>query len=307
MQIDEAIREYFYYLRVERGAAANTVASYERDLKTYQAFLQDRDIDDLQDITRDTVTSFEQALSAKGYSATTIKRHMSAVRGFHKFAVREEYSRTSPVEGLTLPKAPQKLPEVMSAEDIAHMLDLIPTDTYLGMRDKALLEVLYGCGIRVSEACGLDMSGLHLDEGFLIVFGKGSKERLVPISGMAESALRAYLEGAQQALSLKAKEVTKKDRGAVFLNARGGRLTRQGVFGIVKECAHRAGIPEMHPHTLRHSFATHMLEGGADLRVIQQILGHANIATTQIYTHVDTQHIRQEYLAAHPRAKRSHP
>ncbi len=305
MQLADVIEEYIYYLRIERGASQNTVSEYTRDFEAYASHLADLGIGDVDDIDANAVVDFEVALSKSGYSPATVKRKMSAVRGLHKFILREEYSKNSPTDALKLPKVPSRLPEVMSIDETVRMLDLLEGDSPTELRDKALLEVLYGCGLRASEACGLDLGSVHLDDGFLVVFGKGSKERLVPISGAAASSLDAYVNGgARASLSMKAKAPRCEDAGAVFLNARGGRLTRQGLFGIVKKAGEAAGIECLHPHMLRHSFATHMLEGGADLRVIQQILGHSDISTTQIYTYVDRHHIREEYLSAHPRAKR---
>ena len=304
MGIDEVIEEYIYYLRIERGASQNTVDEYSRDLGAYQDHLAALGISEVDAIDSNAIIDFEVSLSKGGYSPASVKRKMSAVRGLHKFILSEEYSDKSPIDVLKLPKVPQKLPEVLSIADVARMLDMMETETPLQVRDKALMEVLYGCGLRASEACGLDSASLHLEDGFLVAMGKGSKERLVPISGTALDALETYMYGGSRAqLSLKAKAPKQEDLGAVFLNARGGRITRQGLFGIVRKAGEAAGLDALHPHTLRHSFATHMLEGGADLRVIQQILGHASISTTQIYTHVDRQHVREEYLAAHPRAK----
>lgn len=304
MGIDEVIEEYIYHLRIERGSSQNTVQGYSRDLKAYSEHLAALGVEDVDDIDAAIVAGFEASLSKGGYSPASVKRKMSAVRGLHKFILSEEYSDVSPTSALRLPKVPSRLPEVLSVSEVGRMLDALDVRTPLQVRDKALLETLYGCGLRASEACGLDMAGLHLDDGFMVVMGKGSKERLSPVSGMAEEWLRRYVEGGARAqLSLKAKSPRPEDLGAVFLNARGGRLTRQGLFGVVRKAGEAAGIEALHPHTLRHSFATHMLEGGADLRVIQQILGHANIATTQIYTHVDRRHVREEYMAAHPRAK----
>lgn len=304
MGIDEVIEEYIYYLRIERGASQNTVDEYTRDLEAYQDHLGTLGITDVEAIDSNSIIDFEISLSKEGYAPASVKRKMSAVRGLHKFILSEEYSDKLPIDVLKLPKVPQKLPDVLSIADVSSMLDMMDVETPLQVRDKALMEVLYGCGLRASEACGLDNSSLHLDDGFIVAMGKGSKERLVPISGTALEALDAYLyQGSRAQLSLKAKAPKQEDMGAVFLNARGGRLTRQGLFGIVRKAGEAAGIEALHPHTLRHSFATHMLEGGADLRVIQQILGHASISTTQIYTHVDRQHIREEYLASHPRAK----
>lgn len=305
MGIDEAIEEYVYYLRIERGSSQSTVEEYSRDLKAYSEHLRSLGIGSIGDVEANAIIDFEAKLAKDGYSPATVKRKMSAVRGLHKFAAREEYASGSPIDALRLPKVAATLPDVLSIPDVSAMLDALTAETPLKARDKALMEVLYGCGLRASEACGLDVSNLHLNDGFLVAMGKGSKERLVPISGAAAEALSSYVyDGPRAALSMKAKRPKRDDVGAVFLNARGGRLTRQGLFGIVRQAGEAAGIEALHPHTLRHSFATHMLEGGADLRVIQQILGHSSISTTQIYTHVDRQHVREEYIASHPRAKR---
>ena len=303
MFISEAISEYMYHIRIERGSSKNTIEGYGRDLDSYLNFLGERSIRDLDSINREDVSEFQSALSQQGYSPTSIKRRMSAIRGFHRFAVKEGLTENLPTDGVRFPKIPDKLPDVISISEVSEMLDSMPKDTPLQIRDKAIMEVLYGCGLRASEVCGLDLSRLNLEEGFMIVFGKGSKERLVPISGEAAMALEEYVDrGARANLSMKAKAASQDSLSAVFLNARGSRLTRQGLFGIVKSTGEGSGISDLHPHTLRHSFATHMLEGGADLRVIQQILGHSDISTTQIYTHVNRQHIREEYLQAHPRS-----
>lgn len=304
MQISEAISEYIYYLRIERGSSESTIEGYGRDFEGYMEFLDERGISDLEKIDRDDISSYQSELSKQGFTPTSVKRKMSAIRGFHKFAIKEGITDNSPTDGLRFPKIPDKLPDVITISEVSAMLDAMPVNTPLQLRDKAIMEVLYGCGLRASEICGLDVSRVNIDEGFMIAFGKGSKERLVPISGAAAKALDEYMyHGARAALSMKAKAAKQDSLSAVFLNARGGRLTRQGLFGIVKATGEAAGIADLHPHTLRHSFATHMLEGGADLRVIQQLLGHSDISTTQIYTHVNRQHIKEEYLMAHPRSK----
>lgn len=303
MGIDEAIREYLFSLRIERGASRNTVEAYSRDLGEYQAFLADRDVADVDGISSDDILAFESSLYDRGFAASSAKRKISAVRGLHRFLVREDMAASSPAELVRLPKVPERLPDVISVDDVCRMLDSLDGQDLLGLRDRAILEVLYGCGLRVSEACGMDLSDVNLDEGFLLVRGKGDKERVTPISGAAADALSAYLTRARGPLSLRARSSDPERLGAVFLNARGTRLTRQGMFGIVRAAAQACGIEGVHPHTLRHSFATHMLEGGADLRVIQQMLGHSDISTTQIYTHVDRQHLREEYVFAHPRAR----
>lgn len=304
LNIEEAMKEYLYSLRVERGASQNTIEAYSRDLGEYGDFLSKKSICSIEDITPDVISKFESFLFKSGFAASSAKRKISAIKGFHRFLVSEDILKNSPAELVQLPKVPEKLPDVISIAEICNILDSIDTSSECGLRDKALMEVLYGCGLRVSEICSLNLSNCQLDDGFLLVSGKGNKERIVPISGQALTSLQDYLTRARGPISLRANSQAKSSQGAVFLNARGSRLTRQGVFAIVKNAGQACGIDGIHPHTLRHSFATHMLEGGADLRVIQQILGHSDISTTQIYTHIDRQHLREEYIFAHPRAKR---
>lgn len=293
------IREYLSYLSIERGSSPLTVSAYERDLKRYAAFLEAHGVLALDRIDRDAVLSFEADLIASGLAPSTVERSVSAIKGFHRFLVREGLAAKNPTASLRLPKVPATLPDVLSVEQVDRMLSRPFGDDACGLREKAILEVLYGCGLRVSELTGLDLGSLMLEEGFLRVVGKGSKERIAPIAGAAEAALRTYLEsGRPQFAKLYAKPTP-----AVFLNARGGRLTRQSVHAIVARAGLAIGVENLHPHTLRHSFATHLLSGGADLRVIQEMLGHSDISTTQIYTHVDRAHIHDEYANAHPRAK----
>ncbi len=296
--MDELVREYLDYLRIERGSSLLTVEAYANDLRDYTAFLKGKGISGVDEIERGTVASFEADLFSRGYAASSIERRISVLKGFHRFLVREGYTRRNPADTLPLPKTPDRLPDVLSVEQVDEMLSQPLEPGPAPLRDRAILEVMYGCGLRVSECSGLDMSDTMLDEGYLRVVGKGGKERIAPIAGAALRALVVYLEQARPALA----KPFAKPTAAVFLNARGGRLTRQGMHAIVADAGRTIGIANLHPHTLRHSFATHLLEGGADLRVIQEILGHSDISTTQIYTHVNRSHIRKEYLGAHPRA-----
>lgn len=297
--LDTEIREYIAYLSIERGSSPLTASAYERDLRQYATFLEAQGIRSLERIDRDAVLAYETELVASGLAPATIERRVSAIKGFHRFLVRENISPKNPTDSLRLPKVPETLPDVLSVEQIDRMLSQPFGDDAAGLRDRAILEVLYGCGLRVSELTGLDLGSLLLDEGFVRVVGKGSKERIAPIAGAAETALRAYLDRGRAELA----KPYAKPTSAVFLNARGGRLTRQSVHAIVARAGLSIGVENLHPHTLRHSFATHLLGGGADLRVIQEILGHADISTTQIYTHVDRAHIHDEYISAHPRAR----
>ncbi len=284
---------------VERGASRLTLSAYESDLRDYFAFLIDEGISAPADVSATDIASYEADLLDRGYAASTIARRVSAVKSFHRFLAADDVAPINPAEATSIPKKPERLPESLSVSQINALLDQQFREDALGARDRAMLEVLYGCGLRVSELVGLDASDIDFDGGVVRVLGKGSRERLVPLSGTAEHALSAYLnDGPRAELSLRGKGTP-----AVFLNARGGRITRQAVHAMVARAGAAVGIDHLHPHMLRHSFATHMLEGGADLRAIQEMLGHSDISTTQIYTHVGRAHIREEYLAAHPRAR----
>ena len=298
MNLERARSEYLGYLSVERGSSANTVEAYGRDLARYVGWLSERGVGDPEGVTRPLVEAHVAALVEVGLAPASVERAVSAIKGFHRFMVSDGICEAFPTSDLPLPSKPERLPDVISVDDAARLLDQPFPSTPAGLRDRAILEVLYGCGLRASELCGLDLRTTLLDEGLLRVFGKGDKERVVPVLGTAAEALAAYLDRGRGAL------VGRRPTQAVFLNARGGRLSRQSIHAIVEKYGRVAGIDGLHPHTLRHSFATHLLEGGADLRVVQELLGHANVATTQLYTHVDRSHIRRVYLAAHPRAHR---
>ncbi len=291
--------EYLAYLSVERGSARSTLRSYGDDLEDYLAFLAAQGVDDVAEATLEHVEAYAADLKRRGYAPASTERHLAAVKGFHRFLAQEDYCPGNPADAVPLPKIPDRLPDAITVDQAEELLSQPFRDGPLGMRDRAMLEVLYGCGLRVSELVGLDTTDVFFDEGLLRVMGKGSRERAVPIGGMAEAALSTYLSQGRPHLSSRARRAVP----AVFLNARGGRISRQSVHAMVRDAGRAVGIEDLHPHTLRHSFATHMLEGGADLRAIQEILGHADISTTQIYTHVSRAHMREEYLAAHPRAK----
>jgi len=300
--MDNYSSEYLGHLSVERGASRHTIAAYRRDLDGYTRFLSARGIVSADGIAREDVTAFVRSLRDQGLAPASVERKVAALKGFHKFLVREGITENHPTARLPLPKVPQTLPDVVSIEDVDRMLAQPFPDGPAGLRDRALLETLYGCGLRVSELTGLDVTDIDIAQGLLRVFGKGGKERVVPIAGMAMHALQAYLSSGRPYLRPKG-SLRGVDGSAVFLNMRGGRLSRQSVFEIVRAYGGRVGLDGLHPHTLRHSFATHMLEGGADLRALQEMLGHADISTTQVYTHVDRRHIREEYLSTHPRAR----
>ena len=299
MDIERAREEYLSYLRIERGASPLTVDAYAADLADYACFLDEAGVTDVNRIDRDAIVAYEADLSARGYAVTSIDRHISVLKGFHRFLVRDGIAKANPAATIRLPAPPDKLPDVLTIEQVDALLDQVQGDDARSLRDRALLEVLYGCGLRVSECVNLNQADCVLQEGYLRVFGKGGKERISPISGYALAALVRYLEEGRPQLE----KPYAKPTSAVFLNARGGRLSRQSIHKVVAQAGLAIGVADLHPHTLRHSFATHMLEGGADLRVIQEILGHSDISTTQIYTHVNRSHIREEYISAHPRAK----
>lgn len=302
-EFENALDEYMSHLRIERGASPRTAEAYRRDLEGYLAFLDGQGIGSFEAVTREVVVAYEGSLAEEGLAATTVRRRISAVRGYHKFLVREGLAAGNPAEAVDAPRAAERLPDVLSIEEVGRMLDTYIDERPSGLRDRALLEVLYGCGLRASEICGLNLDNLYLDDGFLRVFGKGAKERIVPIAGAAERALRTYLADGRPSLARGASHGDGASEGAVFLNQRGGRLGRQSVFNLVRKAGASIGRYNLHPHTLRHSFATHMLKGGADLRVLQEILGHADMSTLQVYTHLDRTHLHEEYAHAHPRDK----
>lgn len=280
-----------------------TAESYRYDLEDYLTYLHlDCGVDSLDDIRRETITGYVEDLRERGYASRTVERHVAAAKSFHRFCVSEDLTEVDPINSVPLPKVPATLPDVITIEQVAALLDQEFPEAAAGLRDHAILEVLYGCGLRVSELVGLDFSSIMRDEGLLRVHGKGDKDRVVPIIGKAAEALGAYIRDGRPLLRT-AKAPRSQDPDAVFLNARGGRLTRRSVMTVVESYGRKVGIKGLHPHTLRHSFATHMLQGGADLRMLQEMLGHSDISTTQIYTHVDLSHIREEYMAAHPRAR----
>lgn len=298
MNCERALREYLNYLAIERGCSRNTVAAYKRDLERYLSSLEAQGVSEPDNITREHIEAHVRELQDLGLAASSIERAVSAIKGFHRFMVAERITTQHPAADLPLPKKPERLPDVLSREQAAALCDQPFPQTGAGQRDHAIIEVLYGCGLRVSELCDLELSRVYLDEGLLRVVGKGNKERIVPIVGSAARVLSDYI--AHWRADLVSSKVPCSN---VFLNHHGKRLSRQSVHAIVAKAGAVVGAKDLHPHTLRHSFATHMLEGGADLRIVQELLGHADISTTQLYTHLDRSHIRSVYLEAHPRAK----
>lgn len=320
-RLASAVRTYLGHLAVERGLAANTLSSYRRDLRRYVAVLTGRGRDAIDQITEDDVRAFLVGLREGDeehppLAAGSAARAVVAVRGLHRFALREGLAPGDPARDVKPPTPPRRLPKAISLSDVERLLAAAgaagesggPAEIARGLRDRALLELLYGSGARISEAVGLDVDDLDLDEGFARVSGKGGKTRVVPIGDYARRAVEAYLVRARPELA-KAGHTksghTKAGRGgpALFLNARGGRLSRQGAWMVLGAAAERAGLSDVSPHTLRHSFATHLLDGGADVRVVQELLGHASVTTTQVYTLVTVQLLREVYATSHPRAR----
>lgn len=303
-----AAEDYLQHMGVERGLAANTLAAYRRDLNRYLRFLQQRGIGAPGEIARQDVSAFAQALSdgadgAAPLSVRSAARAIVAVRGLHKFWVLEGITLSDPARDVHPPMPGKRLPKAISVAEVTGILESVGTDTPAGLRDRALLEFLYSTGARISEAVGLDVDDVAVEldgEGPAIVrlFGKGSKERVVPLGSYAARAIDNYLVRARPGIAAKGRGTP-----ALFLNARGGRLSRQSAWTILKGAAEKAGIAQdVSPHTLRHSFATHLLEGGADVRVVQELLGHASVTTTQVYTLVTADTLREVFAAAHPRA-----
>lgn len=303
--IVRAIRTYLDHLSVERGLAANTLTSYRRDLRRYQAYLEELGIDSLDAVTEETVTSFlvrlrEGDTEHPALSSTSAARTVVAVRGFHKFAVRDGLATSDPAASVKPPSPAKRLPKALPLSDVEAILETAgAAGTTLALRDRALLEVLYGTGARISEAVGLDVDDLDTVDGTVLLRGKGSKERLVPVGSYALEAVDAYLVRGRPELV-----AAGSGTAALFLNARGGRLSRQSAWAVLVRTAERAGVTkDVSPHTLRHSFATHLLDGGADVRVVQELLGHASVTTTQVYTLVTVDNLREVFATAHPRAR----
>ena len=308
MIIGRAIRTYLDHLSVERGLAANTLSSYRRDLRRYAEFLEQSGVTELGEVTELLVASFlvrlrEGDADHPPLGATSAARTVVAVRGFHKFAVRDGILATDPAAAVKPPTPAKRLPKALPLADVEAILEAAgAAGTTLSMRDRALLEVLYGTGARISEAIGLDVDDLDLTDGTVRLRGKGSKERIVPVGSYARAAVDAYLVRGRPELVAASTRAT--SGGALFLNARGGRLSRQSAWAALAKAAERAGVTaEVSPHTLRHSFATHLLDGGADVRVVQELLGHASVTTTQVYTLVTVDNLREVFATAHPRAR----
>lgn len=291
------VNEYLVYIKVEKGLSPRTVEAYSRDLRRWSDFISRCGKSTPQEVEREEITLFLEEMRGRGLSPRSLARTTATLRSFQRFLVEEGIYGSLPATDLPSPRHAHILPRVLSQEEVERLLEQpIPEDPP-GLRDKAILESLYGTGIRISELTGLDLEDMDLGERELRVLGKGARERVVPIGDAAAAALREYVGLGRPKLA------RDSSQRALFLNQRGGRLTRQGAWELVKKYAGRVGLREkITPHTLRHSYATHLLENGADLRYIQELLGHASISTTQIYTHVSKARVRESYLKAHPHA-----
>ncbi|TRY16635.1 site-specific tyrosine recombinase XerD [Tessaracoccus rhinocerotis] len=300
--LDDVVADYLGHVRVERGLAANTVAAYRRDLARYADFLRQRGIDELADVTAVELSEFVRELSTQ-VARASVARIVVSVRNLHGFAHEEGLVADNPALDLHPPKLQQRLPKALTVAEVQDLLDVPDREAVIGLRDSVLLELLYGTGARISEVCALDVDDLTAvlgdEDAGLRLLGKGGKERLVPLGSYARAAVDAYLVRARPVLAQRARRA----EPALLLNQRGGRLSRQSAWAVIGAAARRAGIAtEVSPHSLRHSFATHLIDGGADVRVVQELLGHASVATTQIYTLVTIDSLREVYLGAHPRA-----
>jgi integrase/recombinase XerD len=310
--LDRLLAEHATWLAVERGVAANTLAAYRRDLAAYAAFVGTRRVE-VARLTEADVDAYVEHLKAARdddgkprYSAASVARAVVAVRSFHRFCLTEGHLVVDPSEDVTAPRVPQGIPKALTEPEIEALLGAVTGDEPAAVRDRAILETLYATGLRISELVGLDLGAIDLEEGFLRAFGKGAKERIVPVGHTASTAIEAWLPA--RAVVLARARRDRSDPDALFVNPRGGRLTRQGCWKIVSAYGLRAGLGgRLSPHVLRHSCATHMVDRGADLRVVQELLGHASVSTTQIYTKVTQTRLRAVYDAAHPRAKRRIP
>jgi integrase/recombinase XerD len=297
MDADKALREFLGHLLIERGLANNTIRAYRQDIKSFLSYLRKRRIN-LAQLKREDFLSYFQFLQNKGYSPTSISRKIAALRSFLKFLVREGNLKALEIE-IEYPRQARRLPQVLSVQEVEKLMALSFGTKPRELRDRALVEILYATGLRVSELVSLNLESIDFKKGFVKCLGKGGKERLVPLGQPALVALDDYLKNGRPRLAR-----SDSRTAALFLNRRGKRLTRQGVWETLKKYAEEAGL-KLSPHTLRHSFATHLLEGGADLKAVQEMLGHASLTTTQVYTHLSKSHLRKAYLSAHPRQKLS--
>lgn len=289
--------KYMDYLLIEKGASDNTREAYRRDLRRFIEFLEQKGLTDVRFVNAKTVVEFLVALKGEGLAANSMNRSLAALRGFYRYLLEEKAVDESPLADIERAKVWMRLPDTLSREEMGLVLDQPSEETPSGLRDKAMLELLYAAGLRVSELAGLTMNSINWQVGFLIVMGKGSKERIVPIGRIAYDCVRRYVD------EIRPKFMQKKSTDVLFLSRFGKKFTRQGFWKIVVACARQAGLQKkVYPHTFRHSFASHLLEGGADMRTVQVMLGHSDIATTQIYTHITRERLKEVHRKFHPRA-----
>jgi integrase/recombinase XerD len=307
--IEQVIRGYLDHLAVERGLSQNTLSSYRRDLRRYATFLAANSITTIEAVAESDVSGFVASLRSGGDGqpallASSAARAVVAARGLHRFALREGLSSHDPAAGVRPPVPPRRLPRALPLDDVLALVEAAGFDgTPKAVRDQALLEFLYGTGARIGEAVALDVDDLDLERGTVMLHGKGGKDRIVPVGGFARTAVESYLVRGRPTFA-----AAGRGNPALFLNARGGRLSRQSAWTILQTTADRAGLRvTIGPHTLRHSFATHLLDGGADVRVVQELLGHASVTTTQVYTLVTVDRLREVYATSHPRARATKP
>jgi integrase/recombinase XerD len=293
------LKDYEYYLKREKGLSQNTIVAYLRDLEQYRSFLEKyHSIKNVRKIEKKHVEAYLKTLKNKQLSSKSSSRKLTAIKGFHQFLYIEKETDNNPAIEIESPKTIKTLPQVLSVDEVVKLLEAIQGDDPLALRNQALLELIYGSGLRVSELLDLKIQDIHLTAGHVRVIGKGNKEREVPLGELSVIALRQYLTKARNKLTINSTV------DYLFVNQYGQRLSRQGFFKLLKKLAQNAGInKEVSPHTLRHSFATHLLEAGVDLRTLQSLLGHEDIQTTQIYTHISQKHLKDVYLETHPRAK----
>ncbi len=293
----QQLRQFLQYLHLERNLSANTIDSYQNDLQRYLAFLSDKRINHPSEVTTDHVRAFTDRLHQFQLEASTIARNFSAIRTFHRYLVGEDVVGTDPSQILEAPRRSRKLPDVLTYDEVRQILEVITPEDYYTLRDRALFELLYACGLRVSEIISLTRKDIFGKQGIVRVLGKGEKERIVPVGQVALYWLDRYEHDARPHFV-----VTGRTKDGIFLNNRGTPLSRMGIWKKLQEYVQAAGIEiKVTPHTFRHSFATHLLEGGADLRAVQEMLGHADISTTQIYTHLDRSYLQEVHRTFHPR------
>ncbi|HZD60546.1 MAG TPA: site-specific tyrosine recombinase XerD [Anaerolineae bacterium] len=294
----KALDSFINYISVEKGLAKNSIEAYKRDLSRYVAYLYESGVTSYDDIAYDTILDYLKTLR-NYYGDASVARKVAAIKSFHKFLVREGITDNFPTADIKAPKKAKKLPKALSVKQTEKLLNQPMGPGISSIRDRSIIELLYSCGLRVTELVSLDIEDIDLKNGYLRCFGKGSKERIVPLGSHACEALTEYINKSRNQLAGRYRPP------ALFLNSRGKRLSRQSCWKIVKKYAEKAGIKEIYPHSLRHSFATHLLANGADLRAVQELLGHANVSTTQIYTHVTKDKLKAVYERTHPKARKA--